>query len=147
MAETRIIMCVDLDAFFASVEELLHPQWRGLPLLVGGRPDERGVVASCSYAARQFGVRSAMPMGRALKLCPHAIVTPWRHDLYRAHSRRVMAILGEYGCTVEQVSVDEVFIDAADGAAAWGGAKLLAADMKRRVRAEVGLPSTIGIAS
>src|SRR5438067_3342336 len=90
MPETRIIMCVDLDAFFASVEELLHPEWRGLPLLVGGRPDERGVVASCSYAARKFGIRSAMPMGRALKLCPHAIVTPGRHAVYREHSQRVM---------------------------------------------------------
>ena len=147
MPETRIIMCVDLDAFFASVEELLHPEWRGLPLLVGGRPDERGVVASCSYAARKFGIRSAMPMGRALKLCPHAIVTPGRHAVYREHSRRVMAILHDYGCVVEQVSVDEVFIEATDSAPSWGGAPLLAADMKQRIRAEVGLTSTIGIAS
>ena len=73
MSATRIILCLDLDAFYASVEELLHPEWRGLPLLVGGRPDERGVVSSCSYAARQFGVHSAMPMAQALRLCPDAI--------------------------------------------------------------------------
>ena len=147
MAEMRIILCVDLDAFFASVEELLHPEWRGLPLLVGGRPNERGVVASCSYAARAFGVRSAMPMGRALQLCPKAIVTPGRHALYREHSQRVMAILHEYGCPVEQVSVDEVFIEASESAASWRGAHALAVDMKQRIRTEVGLPSTIGIAS
>jgi len=65
---SRIILCLDLDAFYASVEELLHPEWRGLPLLVGGRPDERGVVSSCSYAARKFGIHSAMPMAQALRL-------------------------------------------------------------------------------
>jgi nucleotidyltransferase/DNA polymerase involved in DNA repair len=147
MTHTRIILCLDLDAFYASVEELLHPEWRGKAIVVGGKPEERGVVASCSYAARQFGVHSAMPMGQALKLCPHAIRTPPRFEVYREHSRRVMQIIHEYGCPVEQVSVDEVFLDATDGAVAWGEARTLAADLKRRIRAEVGLACTLGIAS
>jgi DNA polymerase-4 len=147
MAAPRIILCLDLDAFFASVEELLHPEWRGQPILVGGRPEERGVVASCSYAARAFGVHSAMPMGQALQRCPHAIVTPSRHSLYSDYSRRVMAIVGEYGCPMEQVSVDEVFFDATECASAWGGARALAQALKRRIVEEIGLRCTIGIAS
>ena len=147
MHTPRIIICLDLDAFYASVEELLHPEWRGQPVLVGARPEERGVVASCSYAARAFGVHSAMPMAQALKLCPHAVVAPPRFSVYSDYSHRVMAIIGEYGCAVEQVSVDEVFMDATDCAAAWDGALSLAADVKQRIRREVGLACTVGIAS
>jgi DNA polymerase IV len=150
MSAPRIILCLDLDAFYASVEELLHPEWRGQPILVGGRPEERGVVSSCSYAARAFGVRSAMPMGQALQRCPHAIVTASRHELYSDYSHRVMTVICEYGCPMEQVSVDEVFLDATDCAASWlpeGGAPALAADIQRRILEEIGLPCTIGIAS
>jgi DNA polymerase-4 len=147
MSAPRIILCLDLDAFYASVEELLHPEWRGQPILVGGRPEERGVVSSCSYAARAFGVHSAMPMGQALQLCPHAIVTSSRHELYSDYSHRVMAAIREYGCPMEQVSVDEVFLEATDCAAAWNGALALAADIQRRISEEIGLPCTIGIAS
>ncbi|MBI5878190.1 MAG: DNA polymerase IV [Chloroflexi bacterium] len=146
MAE-RYILCLDLDAFFASVEEQLHPEWRGLPLVVGGKPEERGVVASCSYAARAFGVRSAMPMGQALKLCPQALRVPASFRAYGDYSHRVMAIIRSYGLPVEQVSVDEVFIDASDGARGWGGVLELSADLKRRIRAETGLPCTIGVAA
>lgn len=143
----RIILCIDLDAFYASVEALLHPEWRGQPILVGGRPEQRGVVSSCSYAARAFGIHSAMPMSRALQLCPHAIVTPARFGVYHDHSRRVMKIIRDYGCPVEQVSVDEVFLDASECVGAWGDAATFASDIKRRIQSEVGLPSTIGIAS
>ncbi len=147
MAPARIVLCLDLDAFYASVEELLHPEWRGQPILVGARPEERGVVSSCSYAARAFGVRSAMPMGQALRLCPQAILAPPQHDVYSDYSRRVMRVVRDYGCPMEQVSVDEAFLDATDCAAAWNGASALAADIQRRIRADVGLPCTIGIAS
>ncbi len=143
----RIILCLDLDAFYASVEELLHPEWRGQPIVVGGKPDERGVVSSCSYAARKFGVRSAMPMSRALQLCPHAIRTPPRFGVYRDYSQRVMHVVHEYGCPVEQVSVDEVFLDASEGVHAWSDARSLAADIQRRIRDEVGLSCTLGVAS
>ncbi len=145
--DARIILCLDLDAFFASVEELLHPEWRGLPLVVGGKPEERGVVASCSYAARAFGVRSAMPMGRALKLCPQAIRVPPHFHAYGDYSRRVMAIIHSYGLPVEQVSVDEVFLDATDGVRGWGGALAFATDLKQRIRADTGLACTVGIAA
>lgn len=147
MLTLRIILCLDLDAFYASVEELLHPEWRGQPILVGAQSEERGVVASCSYAARAFGVHSAMPMRQALSLCPHAILTPPRFAVYSEYSHRVMAIVRDYGCPMEQVSVDEVFIEATDCAAAWGGALSLAADLKRRIHDEIGLTCTIGIAS
>ena len=144
---TRIILCLDLDAFYASVEELLHPEWRGQPIIVGARPEERGVVSSCTYAARAFGVHSAMPMGRALQLCPRAIVTPSRMDLYSDYSHRVMAIMREYGCPMEQVSVDEVFLDATECAASWGGALALASEIKRRIYGGTGLRCTVGIAA
>ena len=147
MSTLRIILCLDLDAFYASVEELLHPEWRGLPLLVGGRPDERGVVSSCSYAARKFGIHSAMPMAQALRLCPQAILAPPHFEDYSDTSHRVMAIIRDYGCVMEQVSVDEVFLDATDCIAAWGGADKLASEIKRRLKDELGLPCTIGIAS
>ena len=144
---TRIILCLDLDAFYASVEELLHPDWSGQPIIVGARPEERGVVSSCTYAARAFGVHSAMPMGRALQLCPHAIVTRPRMDLYSDYSHRVMAIMREYGCPMEQVSVDEVFLDATECAASWGGALALAGEIKRRIYDETNLRCTVGIAA
>ncbi len=147
MSTIRIILCLDLDAFYASVEELLHPEWRGRPLLVGGRPEERGVVSSCSYAARKFGVHSAMPMAQALRLCPQAVLAPPHFDVYSEYSHRVMAVLREYGCVMEQVSVDEVFLDATDCAPTWGGAVELASEIKRRIKSDTGLTCTLGIAS
>src|SRR5512146_1844665 len=98
MPATRVILCIDLDAFYASVEELLHPEWRGRPLLVGGRPEERGVVSSCSYPARVYGIHSAMPMRQALQLCPQAIVAPPHFDLYSDYSHRIMDTIRDYGC-------------------------------------------------
>jgi len=147
MSMPRIILCLDLDAFYASVEELLHPEWQGLPLLVGGRPEERGVVSSCSYAARKFGIHSAMPMAQALRLCPQAIITPGHYEVYSDYSHRVMSIIHDYGCPMEQVSVDEVFLDLTDCASAWGSASALASEIKRHIKDDVGLSCTIGIAS
>src|SRR5947209_18865320 len=147
LMSTRAVLCIDLDAFFASVEELLHPEWRGQPIVVGGRPDERGVVSSCTYAARKFGVRSAMPMSRALQLCPQAIRATAHFELYREYSQRVMRIVDEYGCPVEQVSVDAVLVEATECVLAWGSARALAAAVKRRIHDEVGLSCTIDIAT
>lgn len=98
---TRTIVHADLDAFFASVEQLDNPQLRGKPVLVGGRPESRGVVAAASYEARRYGVRSAMPMARALRLCPQAVVVPPRFDRYHEVSEEVMALYRDITPLVE----------------------------------------------
>jgi DNA polymerase-4 len=105
----RYILHLDVDAFFASVEEILDPSLKGKPVIVGARPEQRGVVASASYAARAFGVRSAMPTAQALRLCPQAIIVPPRHKVYRQHSVRMMAILSEYSPLIKPLSLDEAF--------------------------------------
>src|SRR5512139_504726 len=105
----RTILHLDLDAFFCAVEENQNPALRGKAFAVGGRPEERGVVASCSYAARRTGVRSAMPMAKAIRLCPGLLIVPSRHRLYSEVSRQVMGILHEQTPLVEQISIDEAF--------------------------------------
>ena len=107
----RAVLLVDLDAFFASVEQLDHPNWRGKPVIVGGGSDKRGVVSTCSYEARLYGVRSAMPSATAAKLCPDAIWTEGHYDRYREMSNLVMAILWDETPHVQQVSIDEAFLD------------------------------------
>ncbi len=146
MAE-RHILHLDLDAFFASVEEILDPSLKGKPLIVGGSPQERGVVASASYSARAFGVRSAMPTAQALRLCPQAIVLPSRHKTYGEYSKRMMAILHEYSPLVEPLSMDEAFIDVSGCEARWGPPEELARLLQGRLAAELGLSSSIGLAS
>ncbi|MGD1995253.1 MAG: DNA polymerase IV [Anaerolineae bacterium] len=145
--KARTIIHLDLDAFFAAVEVLENPDLRGKPLLVGGRPGERGVVATASYPAREFGVRSAMPMARALKLCPQAIVLPPRHNIYRSHSRRVMEILDQTSALVEQLSIDEAYLDLTDRVTAWEEGGELARQLQGRVSDEVGLSASLGVAA
>ncbi len=111
----RAVGLLDLDAFFASVEQLDHPAWRGRPVIVGGDADKRGVVSTASYEARAYGVRSAMPSAQARRLCPDAIWAPPRHERYREVSRQVMASIGEETPYVEPVSVDEAFFDVTPG--------------------------------
>jgi DNA polymerase IV len=110
----RKILHLDLDAFFCSVEERYRPELKGKAFAVGARPEERGVVASCSYPARMCGVRSAMPMRRAIQLCPHLIVVPARHGVYSEISREVMVHLHALSPLVEKVSIDEAFVDVSD---------------------------------
>jgi DNA polymerase IV len=141
---TRKILHLDLDAFFCCVEELSDPTLRGKPFAVGGRPEERGVVASCSYAARQFGVRSAMPMSRAVRQCPDLIVVSHNFKAYRAASTQVMTILHEYTPLVEQLSIDEAFLDVSELPAA---AEQIARQLQARINREVGLPCSLGVAS
>ncbi|MBI3737932.1 MAG: DNA polymerase IV [Chloroflexi bacterium] len=141
---TRTILHLDLDAFFCSVEETRNPDLRGKPFAVGGRPDERGVVASCSYAARQFGVRSAMPMSRALRLCPNLIIVPGRHRIYSEVSKQVMAKLHDLTPLVEQISIDEAFLDISD---LRDSPERIARGLQAGIRDELHLPSSIGIAS
>jgi DNA polymerase-4 len=148
MAERpRAIVHLDLDAFYASVEVLENRALEGKPVVVGGRPDQRGVVSSASYAARAFGVRSAMPTAQALSLCPEAVVLPPRHSLYRDYSRRVMAILNAASPLVEQMSIDEAYLDLTAQVAVWDEAIEAARQLQQRVRDEVGLSASLGVAT
>jgi DNA polymerase-4 len=140
----RTILHIDLDAFYCAVEETYHPELRGKPFAVGGKPEERGVVASCSYAARRMGVRSAMPMGRALKLSPGLIVIPMRHHLYSEVSGQVMERLRNLTPLVEQISIDEAFLDISDVPES---PETVANKLQSRIRDELQLPCSIGIAS
>ncbi|HEY4721996.1 MAG TPA: DNA polymerase IV, partial [Anaerolineae bacterium] len=143
---TRTILHIDLDAFFVSVELLDKPDLRGKPVAVGGRADERGVIASASYEARKFGVRSAMPTRTALQLCPDLTLLPSRHDLYSQHSCEVMSMLSEVTPQIEQISIDEAFLDVTGTELRYGSADKLAHWLHDRIRDELGLPCSIGIA-
>jgi DNA polymerase IV len=140
----RTILHIDLDAFYCAVEETLHPELRGKAFAVGGKPEERGVVASCSYAARQMGVRSAMPMGRALRLSPGLIIVSSRHSLYSEVSQEVMQRLHDLTSLVEQISIDEAFLDIS---AIRESPESIARKLQARIRDELQLPCSIGIAS
>lgn len=140
----RTILHLDLDAFFCAVEENQNPSLRGRAFAVGGRPEERGVVASCSYAARRMGVRSAMPMSRAIRLCPGLIVVSSRHRSYREVSEKVMGILHEQTPLLEQISIDEAFLDISD---IRDEPERFGRGLQARIRDELHLPCSIGIAS
>jgi len=144
MTPVRKIIHLDLDAFFCAVEEQRDPSLRGLPFAVGGRPEGRGVVASCSYPARRFGVRSAMPMGQALRLCPTLRIVDSHHRDYSRVSRQVMATLRRMTDRVEQLSIDEAFLDVSDLAQP---AVELARRLQATIRTEVQLPSSLGVAT
>ncbi len=140
----RVILHLDLDAFYCAVEETRDPSLRGKPFAVGGRPEERGVVSSCSYAARAFGVRSAMPMSRALGICPNLIIVSGHHRVYSEVSEKVMAKLRDLTPLVEQISIDEAFLDLSD---IRDPIERLARDLQARVRDDLDLPCSIGIAT
>ena len=146
-ARDRSIALVDLDAFYAAVEVLERPELAGKPLLIGGSPTGRGVVAAASYEARAFGCHSAMPMARAVRLCPEATVLSPRFPAYRAHSKRVMEVLARESDLVEQVSIDEAYVDLTAVAETMTEAEGLAHRMQGRIRVEVGLASSVGLAA
>ncbi len=141
---TPIILHLDLDAFFCAVEELRQPELRGKAFAVGGRPDERGVVTSCSYAARKYGIHSAMPMARAVRLYPALVIVPGRHRLYSESSRQVMSLLQAVTPAMEQISIDEAFLDISQCTEA---PESLARRLQNEIRDKLGLPCSIGIAS
>ncbi|MDX2141659.1 MAG: DNA polymerase IV [Chloroflexota bacterium] len=140
----RKILHLDLDAFYCAVEENDDPSLRGLPFAVGGHPEGRGVVASCSYPARAFGVRSAMPMSRAIRLCPDLIIRRARFDAYSAASRAVMARLHDLTPDVEQISIDEAFLDVT---LLPEDAESIAHRLQVTINGELRLPCSLGVAS
>lgn len=143
----RHILHADLDAFYAAVEQLDKPELRGKPVLVGGRPEDRGVVATASYEARRFGVRSAMPMRSAVRRCPQGVIVRPRFERYREVSDRVMGIFHDVTGLVEPLSLDEAYLDIT-GLVLEGRPPLrIALDLKRRVKEETGLTLSVGAAT
>jgi DNA polymerase-4 len=141
----RTILHVDMDAFYASVEQRDDPALRGKPVIVGGR-SRRGVVLAASYEVRPFGVRSAMPMAEALRKAPHAIVVPPHRDRYEKASEEAFAIFHRYTPLVEPLSLDEAFLDVTASRSLFGDGETIARAIKRDVRAELGLAASAGIA-
>jgi len=140
----RVILHLDLDAFFCAVEELHDPALCGKPFAVGGRPEARGVISSCSYAARKHGVRSAMPTSRALRLCPGLILLPARRGGYNEMSKKVMERLDDLSPLVEQISIDEAFVDISD---LREPAEAIARRIQAEIRDGLGLPCSVGVAT
>jgi len=141
------ILHVDMDAFFVSVELLERPELRGKPVVVGGKPDQRGVVSAASYEARKYGIHSAMPLRTAGQLCPHAIFLDGHHEKYGEWSDRVATILGKFSPVVEMVSIDEAYLDL-EGTERLHGPPLAAADkLLRTITRETSLPCSGGLAT
>ncbi|QID18364.1 DNA polymerase IV [Nitrogeniibacter mangrovi] len=143
---TRKIIHCDCDCFYAAIEMRDDPSLVGKPLAVGGRAETRGVVATCNYEARAFGVRSAMPTSRALRLCPELILVPPDFERYRAASQRILAIYRDYTALVEPLSLDEAYLDVTGVDRCRGSATLMAEEIRARIHAEVGITASAGIA-
>jgi DNA polymerase-4 len=144
MAQT-VFFHVDLDAFYASVEQLDNPKLSGKAVVVGAQPGHRGVVSACSYEARRYGVRSAMPISEARRRCPHAVFLPVRMSRYKEVSHNVMQLFGAFSPVVQQISVDEAFLDMTGTTRVLGEPRTAAARLKERVQEETGLTISVGI--
>lgn len=142
----RKIIHIDMDAFYASVEQRDFPQYRGKPLIVGGSPDGRGVVAAASYEVRKYGVHSAMPAARARRLCPHAIFVRPRFEVYKAVSRQIRDIFFQYTDLVEPLSLDEAYLDVTENHVNCPSATLIARDIRQRIKEATGLNASAGVA-
>ncbi len=138
----RWILHLDLDAMFAAVELLLDPSLKGKPVVVGAQPGTRGVVSTCSYEARAYGVHSAMPIGEAYTRCPEAVFLPVRHSVYREYSRRVFGVVARYADLVQQISIDEAFVELSTVQQP----ERVAREIKARIKEEVGLVASVGLA-
>ena len=141
--QRKIIHC-DCDCFYAAVEIRDDPSLAGLAVAVGGDADRRGVITTCNYAAREYGVRSAMPSAHARRLCPGLLIIPPDFDKYRAASRQIRQIFYDFSDLVEPLSLDEAYLDVSEAQACQGSATLIAREIRRRVRAEVGITVSAG---
>lgn len=147
---SRTILHLDMDAFFAAVEQLDHPQYRGKPVIVGADPKGgrgRGVVATASYEARKYGVHSALPISQAFKRCPHGIYVRGRYKRYAEISQQVIQILEQFSPVIQKISIDEAFLDLSDSLKLFGGAEVIAREIKNRIRKELKLTASVGIAA
>lgn len=146
MQRLRQIIHVDMDAFYASVEQLDHPELRGKAVIVGGDPKSRGVVSAASYEARPFGVHSAMPTAQALRLCPHAVLLPVRMERYAEVSQAIHAIFERYTPLVEPISLDEAFLDVTDSTNLFGTTEQIGRAVKKEIKDQTQLTASVGIA-
>jgi DNA polymerase-4 len=145
MNSTRKIIHIDMDAFFAAVEQRDFPQYRNKPLIVGGAPDSRGVVATCSYEARQYGIHSAMPSAHAYRLCPQAIFVKPRFDAYQQASMAIRKIFADYTELFEPLSLDEAYLDVSNAGLHQGSATLIAKAIKAAIKQETQLIASAGV--
>ncbi len=142
----RKIIHVDMDCFFAAVEMRDNPALRDIPIAIGGSRERRGVISTANYPARKFGVRSAMPTGMALKLCPHLTLLPGRFDAYKEASRHIQAIFSRYTSRIEPLSLDEAFLDVTDSVHCHGSATLMAQEIRQSIFNELQLTASAGVA-
>jgi DNA polymerase-4 len=145
-AHVRKIIHCDCDCFYASVEMRDDPSLRGRPLAVGGRADQRGVIATCNYEARRYGIHSAMATAQAVKLCPDLILIPPNMEKYRVASRQIMDIYRDYTDLVEPLSLDEAYLDVTNSPHCKGSATLIAQEIRRRIFETVGITASAGVA-
>jgi DNA polymerase-4 len=145
MEKERIIIHVDMDAFYAAVEQRDNPELRGKPVIVGGGPNGRGVVQTCSYEARKYGIHSAMGSSRAYRLCPHAIFVPPRFEAYRAVSNQIREIFHEYTDCVQPISLDEAYLDVTENKKGIESPRQIAQDILNRIQKETGCTASAGV--
>lgn len=143
--ELRKIIHIDMDAFYAAIEQRDNPALKGKPVIVGGDPDRRGVVSTCSYEARKFGVRSAMPSRTAMRLCPEAVFLYPRFDAYTKASKQVMNIFAEYTDIIEPLSLDEAFLDVTENKMNIPSATIIALEIKKKIFERTGLTASAGV--
>ncbi len=141
----RKVIHVDMDAFYASVEQRDNIDYRGRPLVVGGSPDSRGVVAACSYEARKFGIHSAMACSRAYRLCPETIFVRPRFDVYKSVSRQIREVFLEYTDLIEPLSLDEAYLDVSNSDFCGGSAVLIAEEIRKKIFEKTGLTASAGV--
>ncbi|OMH25699.1 DNA polymerase IV [Motiliproteus sp. MSK22-1] len=146
MPDQRKIIHCDCDCFYAAVEMRDNPSYRGIPIAVGGDPGKRGVISTCNYEARQYGVRSAMPSAQAKKLCPKLLIIPGRMEAYRQASGQIHDIFQSYTDLIEPLSLDEAYLDVSSSTACRGSATMIAEEIRQRVKAEVGITISAGVA-
>ncbi|MEZ8743460.1 DNA polymerase IV [Vibrio sp. 10N.261.49.A5] len=144
--KVRKIIHVDMDCFYAAVEMRDNPAYRNRPLAVGGHEKQRGVLSTCNYEARKFGIRSAMPTGKALQLCPNLLVVPGRMSVYVEISKKIREIFSRYTSIIEPLSLDEAFLDVTDSTLCRGSASLIAESIRRDIWSELNLTASAGIA-
>ena len=135
-----------MDCFYAAVEMREHPEYRDIPIAIGGDKVRRGVLCTCNYPARKYGVKSAMPTAHALRLCPELLVLPGSMDLYKEVSRQILSILRRYSRIIEPLSLDEAYLDVSHSQQFWGSATLIAEDIRRTIESELNLTASAGVA-